>query len=325
MLERLRALPGVTSAAATSVLPFTGVEALRTFALPAPEEPGGTRNVQTAVRWVTPDYLTAMGIRLTEGRDFGPVASSGRDELIVNEAFAEAFLTDRRVGAILPAGWTPNRTESEVIGVAANVREDADDEPAPAVFVSYRQHPNGLTSSQPFLVVRTTGDPEALATTLRSIAAQEAPTLLLGSVMTLDARLARRLTRPRLYAVVVGSYAVFALTIAGVGLFGLLSGAVTARRREIGVRAALGASPRSIVGLVVSQGLAISAAGIAIGLLAAIGLSRFLGSLVYGISPTDAVSLTLVGVVLFVIAALACLLPAVRAARIDPLRALRGQ
>jgi predicted permease len=324
VLERLQAVPGVTTAAATSVLPLTMVEALRSFNLPAPDEPGGTRTVQSAVRWVTPDYLATMGVRVIEGRDFGATPLSGRDELIVNEAFAEAYLTDQRVGAILPVGFVPNSSESEVIGIAANVRQDADEQPSPEVFVTYRQRQDGLTSSQPFLVVRTQGDPGALAATLRSLVEQEDTSIFVDSVMTMDARLMRSLTRPRLYAVVVGSYALFAVTIAGVGLFGVLSFTVAARRREIGVRAALGATPRSIITLVVTQGLGITLAGVTIGLAAAAGLSRFLASLVYGISPTDAATLAAVAVLLLLIAALACFLPARRAARIDPLRALKG-
>jgi putative ABC transport system permease protein len=324
VLERLQSISGVTTAAVTSVLPLTGTEALMSFGLPAPNEPGGTRTVQTAVRWVTPDYLKTMGIPVTEGRNFGATPASGRVEAIVSEAFADAYLTDGRVDAILPVGFVPDRDESEVIGIAADVRQNADDQPSPEVYLTFRQHPDGLRSSQPFLVVRSTGDPEALAATVRSVVEQEEPSIFVDSVMTMDARLMRSLTRPRLYAVVVGSYALFAVTIAGVGLFGVLSYAVAARRREIGVRTALGATPRSIVGLVVGQGLGITTVGVAIGLTAAVGLSRFLASLVYGISPTDLATLVLVAALLLVIAALACFLPALRAARIDPLRALKG-
>ncbi|HJN43354.1 MAG: ABC transporter permease [Vicinamibacterales bacterium] len=324
VLDRLRSTPGVTTAAATSVLPLTFTESLRTLSLPSSEAPGGTAEVQIAVRWVTPHYLDALGIRVVEGRGFDAASPSGRDELIVNEAFADAYLRERRVGAVLPVGLVPDSTESEVIGIVANLQPDANERPSPEVYLTYRQRQDGLTSSRPYIVVRTTGDPEALTATLRSVVEQEDASIFVDSVMTMDARVMRSLTRPRLYAVVGGSYALFAVMIAGVGLFGVLSHTVATRRREIGVRTALGATPASVVALVVTQGLGITVAGVAIGLPAVTGLSRFLAALVYGVTPTDLGSLAMVAVLLLVIAALACVLPARRAARIDPLKALKG-
>lgn len=324
VLDRLRSIPGVTTAGATSVLPFTFTESLRTLSLPSPDTPGGTAEVQIAVRWVTPDYLGTMGIRVVEGGDFGSTSPSGRDELIVNEAFADAYLRDRRVGAVLPVGLGPDSTESEVIGVVANVQPDADVGSSPEVYVTYRQRQDGLPSSRPYVVFRTKGDPESLAATLRSVVEQEDASIFVDSVMTMDARVMRSLTRPRLYAVIVGSYALFAVTIAGVGLFGVLSYAVAMRRREIGVRTALGAAPGAIITLVVKQGLGITVAGVLIGLVGATGLSRFLAALVPGMTLTDLGSLVMVAVVLLVIASLACFLPARRATRIDPLKALKG-
>jgi len=181
-----------------------------------------------------------------------------------------------------------------------------------------------LYASDISLVVRTAGDPVALVPALRSIAQQAAPSAPLESIMTMEDRMSESLARPRLYAVLLGTFAAFALAIAGIGLFGVLSYTVAQRAREIGVRAALGAQVRDIVGLVLKQSLATAAVGIASGLGASLWLTRALQGYLYGVTPRDAVSFAAVAVVLLIIAALASVVPARRAARVDPVRVLRG-
>jgi ABC-type antimicrobial peptide transport system permease subunit len=158
---------------------------------------------------------------------------------------------------------------------------------------------------------------------IRTIVREQAPTLVLDSVMTMDERLMSSLARPRAYALVVGGIAASALAIALVGLFGVLSYSVAQRSREIGVRTALGARPGDVVVLVLRTGMTITAAGLAVGLAGALAAGQSLSRILYGVSPFDPVTFVTVPVVLILAAALACVAPARRAASIDPIRALR--
>jgi len=151
----------------------------------------------------------------------------------------------------------------------------------------------------------------------------EAPAIALDSVMTMEDRVMTSLAKPRLYAVVLVGFAVFALLIAGVGLFGVLSYAVALRTREIGVRTALGAQARDIVWLVLRQAAVIAVIGIAVGLWTSFAASRYLSAFLYGVEPHDAVSFGAVSILLVVVTVAACIVPARRAARVDPLQALR--
>jgi ABC-type antimicrobial peptide transport system permease subunit len=159
---------------------------------------------------------------------------------------------------------------------------------------------------------------------VRSIARQAAKAAAVDSIMTLEDRTAETLTRPRLYAVLLGTFAAFALAIAGVGLFGVLSYSVAQRSREIGVRSALGARVRDIIGLVVGQSMAIAITGLAIGLVASAWLMGLLQKFLFGVTPHDFVSFGAVAGVLLLVAAVASVVPARRAARVDPVQVLRG-
>jgi ABC-type antimicrobial peptide transport system permease subunit len=174
------------------------------------------------------------------------------------------------------------------------------------------------------LVVRTTGDPAALAPTLHTIVRDEASSLVVDSVMTMEDRLMSSLARPRTYAFVLGTFALFALAIAGVGLFGVLSYGVAQRTREIGVRTALGARAADIVSLGVRQGIVMTAVGLAIGPASAALTVQWLSTVLYGVSPHDPATFFTVAIVLTAVAAIACAAPVWRAARIDSLKALRS-
>jgi putative ABC transport system permease protein len=191
------------------------------------------------------------------------------------------------------------------------------------MFTSYRQL-GAMFPVNVFLIARTNGDPRLIAPSLRTLARDEAPALALDSVMTMEDRVMSSLARPRTYALVLGGFAFFALTIAGVGLFGVLSYSVAQRTREIGVRTALGARTGDVVVLVVKQGTAITLAGVAVGMIAAAVLVRSLVTILYGVKPYDSLTFAAVPIAVLAVAALACAAPAVRAAKIDPLRALRS-
>jgi ABC-type antimicrobial peptide transport system permease subunit len=190
------------------------------------------------------------------------------------------------------------------------------------MFSSYRQF-GEMRPDSIFFIARATGDPSVLAPAVRAIVREQAPGLVLDSIMTMEDRLMSSLSRPRAYAFVLGGFATFALAIAAVGLFGVLSYGVAQRSREIGVRTALGAQTVDIVAIVLRSGLTITAAGLAAGLATAALLVGSLSKILYGVGPFDPATFIVVPMVLALAAAVACVAPARRAARIDPIRALR--
>jgi hypothetical protein len=254
--------------------------------------------------------------------------------LVVNQSFARKYLGDRPIGFHIPqrggrAGlrFRDTRTDWEVVGVVDDMRQDSVDAPLqPELFASFAQiAPEGIRNLNvdPILVIRTAADPASYVPTLRTLVREEAPASALDSVMTMEDRVMTSLARPRLYAVVLVGFAVFALLIAGVGLFGVLSYTVALRTREIGVRTALGAQARDIVWLVLRQAAVIALIGIAVGLWTSFAVSRYVSAFVYGVGPHDALSFGAVSVLVVVVTVAACIVPARRAARVNPLEALR--
>ena len=201
-------------------------------------------------------------------------------------------------------------------------RRSVTDIPQPEIYLSLPQQP--IVGSDIAIVVRSEADPRTVVPLLRSIVHQEDRTVPVESVRTLADLVSESLAKPHLYAVLLGTFAALALAIAGVGLFGVLSYNVAQRAREIGVRSALGAQPRAIVGLVVWQSVKIAGAGLAVGLLCAFWFARALQKFLYGLTPHDPVTFVEVAIVLLAVAALASYVPARRAAHVDPVKVLRG-
>ena len=318
ILDRL-AQGGVTRAAAATALPFTGAEMLSSF--PVKKRDGSMVQVQAGVRQVTEGYFGALGQRIMEGRAFTPEDGAGGQKVaIVNREFSRKYLDGRALGWTLPG---VNETTVPIVGVVEDTaRNSVGDAAQPDVYFPIARQP--LSASDIHLVVRTSGDPIGFVPTLRSIAREAAPAAPLESIMTMEDRRSASLARPKLYAVLLGTFAAFALAIAAVGLFGVLSYTVAQRSREIGVRAALGAQVSDIVGLVARQSMAIAGAGVAAGLVASFWLTQALQKFLFGVSARDGASFAAVAAVLLVVAALASIVPARRAARVDPVSVLRG-
>jgi len=325
LLARVRAVPGVEAAGFTTSLPLTPGETLAGFPMRSART-GTTVAVQAAIRQVSPGFFAALRLRIVQGRGFTEQdAMASAPVVVVNEAFARQYLDDSPVGERIPSTFLEGYTEAEVVGVVADVHHRSVTDPAhPEIYRSFRQFSQGLLHDEPTLAIRTTTDPGRFAPILRSLVRDLDPTLALDSVMTMDARVGTSLARPRLYAVLLGSFAFFALAVAGVGLFGALAYSVAQRSREIGVRTTLGATPGTIVRMVVGQGLRIAVAGIVLGLVTSFIVARSLAAFLYGVQPHDAASFALVPVLLVLVALAACVVPARRAARVDPLRVLKG-
>lgn len=338
VIERLEAAPGVRAVAFTSEAPLTPGGSTSSMTLPARDTASGPIKIQASPRIVSPAYFSALGLRVLVGRALADSdTASSQPVVVVNETFASTYLgerwtaaaQDRVLGGTVPMGvWGTSQTgrNAVIVGVVEDVRYiGARIVSLPEMYFASNQLPFGMRSPVGTLLVRADGDRSLVASELRAALRDADSTLVAAPVMTLEDRLLMTsLARPRLYAVLLGAFAIVAVVVTGVGLFAVLSFVVAQRTRELGVRAALGARRVDLVGLVIQQGLAVAVAGTIAGLIAAAWLVRFLSALLFGVTSHDAVTYVVVPVVLIVVSLLACLAPALRAARLDPLRALRS-
>jgi predicted permease len=291
VVERLKAMPGVIHVAFSNAIPFTSGESLSSF--PVKRRDGSSVQVQTGVRQVSVGYFAALGQRVVDGRGFtAEDENAPQMPVVVNREFSRKYLDGRAVGWGLPVQLKPGvraETGRPIIGVVDDtVRRDVTDAAQPEVYYVVSHRPEAGSQQQVraddvMLLVRTSSDPRPIIPSLRDIAQSAAPTAPLESILTMRDRVADSLARPRLYAILLGAFAGFALAIAGVGLFGVLSYSVAQRSREIGVRAALGAQVRDIVGLVLRQSMGIALTGVVAGIVASFWITRALKQFLYGV------------------------------------------
>lgn len=319
LVERLEHLPGVTGVAMSTALPFQKESGRMTLGFTTTNADGTPTPAQASENDVTPSYFDLMGMRLVEGRllEDGDRTRGPRPPVVVNEAFARAYLGERRLGPFANGG--------EVVGIVQDIRDRGSRDPVdPQIFTLYSDD-QALLLRPSAVYIRTAGDPLAAIPLARAAVRQVDARLGLDNVTTMSQRLNAMVAGPRLYAVIVSVFALLALVVAAIGLFGVLAFSVSRRTREIGVRGALGASPSAIARAVLGEGLLLSSVGIVAGLGAAAVSVRYLASILYGVSPYDGAVFTLVPLVLLAIAGLACFVPAQRAARVDPVVALRAE
>src|SRR5438105_5009844 len=328
ILERLRALPGVQAAAATDSLPLTefnritvvDVEGRPPIDLSRVHKPGEVTPVSRPT--VTLDYFNAMGIPLRNGRAFtSQDARPAAGVVIVTEAFEKHhFPGQSAVGKRIRLRSSAEAPWLTVVGVVSDVRQTGlAKDVVPEVYSPELDDAGDALS----FVIRVTGEPAGLISAVRGVVAEVEPNQSLHNLMTMEQRLANTTTSRRLNTVLLGSFAAVALLLAAVGIYGVMSYAVTQRRREIGVRMALGAQKSDVLGLVVGGGLRLALAGVVVGLIGALVLTRYMSSLLYSVKATDPLTFVSVAVALAGVALLACWLPARRASRVDPMEALR--
>jgi putative ABC transport system permease protein len=323
---RLRSVPGVREVAYGNALPLLTSGGFKAFTMPSPMDPSVEVEVNVMQRVVSPGFFAALGLRLTAGRVLAETDTMTSPEVIVvNRSFAAKYLGSKPLGAIVPwMGMCRDYDRWEVVGVVDDMRQGSvSDPPQPELFMPYRQVGCAAAVPDPIIVVRAVDDPLPYVATLRSLVREQSPALVPDAIMTMEDRLMTNLAKPRLYAVVLAGFSGFALVIAGVGLFGVLSYSVAQRTREIGVRTALGAQPADVIRLVLRQVAAILVGGVAVGVWVAFAASRSLTTVLYGVGPHDIASFVAVPVVLGIVTAVACVVPARRAAKVDPLTALR--
>ena len=325
LLARLAETPGVEAAGLVTFLPLTSGEQrviLRVDGGAPPGDPSSPPAARPQV--VSAGYFQAMGMRLVQGRWLTPVEdANGSPVVLVNETFARQYVPNEDpIGRQLDLG----EGTQEIVGVVADVRHAGlDAEPAAEFYGSYRGQFGRFAARGVNLAVRTVGDPLAFVPELRRAVLDLDPALPLDDVMTMDARLSGSVARPRFYALLLGLFATLALVLAAVGVYGILAYTVSQRRREIGIRMAVGARQASILALVLRQGATLTALGLVFGVLAALATTRLLRGLLFGVTPNDMTTFVVAPLVLGAIGLLACYLPARRAARVDPVLALRGE
>ena len=319
--DAVATVPGVAQAGLTSGGPLFGGGDGTSGLLVEGRPPGDPQTrLQVEFYDMDPHYFETLGVRIVRGRNINAGDTFGAAPVaVVNEALARSgFPGEDPIGRRVTVADHP----AEIVGIVADTRPYRPDQATPPqVYWPIAQYPRGAAE----LVMRAPTSLEGFEKTVRARVAEIDPEIQLGSFYTLDAAFERRLVSPRFNMLLVGAFALVAVLLAAIGVYGVVAYSVASRTREIGVRVALGAAPRRIVRQVVRGGMALAAVGLAIGLAGAVAVGRLITTLLYGMPPTD--PLTLVGAVgLFVLVVLvACWVPARRAARVDPVVALRTE
>lgn len=315
-LESIRAQPGVVAAGATNNLPLTGGGGYTKVYVEGQEDTK-PKEVMAGIQLATPDYFRAMGVSLLSGRDFTP---QDKDfVLVVNDTTAKKFWPgENALGKRIR--FQPNGNWATVVGVVADIKAlGLTAEPRTEMFLPVGEN----TFRTGFVVVRTNAGTEAMIPSLRAAVLAIDKDMAVFNIKTLETLVSESIAQPRFNMVLLAIFAGLALILAAVGIYGVMSYSVTQRTQELGVRMALGAQRRDIFSLVLKQGIILALIGVAIGLAGAIGLSKVLGSVLYGISATDPVTLISVAVIMVAVALMACFFPARKATKVDPLTAMR--
>jgi len=330
VLEKLRAVPGVRDAATTGALPLEGWPDGMPFQIEGRSFVDVANRPDCGFKPVSPSYLSALGMRLVKGRWLAESDTSGALPVtVINATMAKRDFKDQDpigkrilIQQIIP-GQPALGPEIpwQVVGVVADEKAHNLEGSSAGLYVSYKQSP----STNAALVVRGAMDPTHLVKSIEMAIWQLNKNQALDDIKTLEQIKSDSLGDNRLRAILVGTFAALALLLAAIGVYGVISYSVAQRTHEIGVRAALGASHWDQLSLVLKTGMSLTAAGLAIGVLGALGLTHLLSSLLFGVSPRDPGTLLLVSGLLAAVAATACYIPAHRAARVDPAVALRHE
>jgi putative ABC transport system permease protein len=317
VLERLQANPATARSAMVFPMPLRGSNASTGVEIEGEPEGNRTNRAPAELNMVSPEYFETIGLRLIKGRGFTASDADGQlPVVIINERLAKEF------GDVDPIGRRINLGDwVTVVGVVSDARRQSlEASPKPNVYLPYQQF------TLPFMsvVVQTDGAPAAVGSAVKAVVREVDPDLPVETVRTIEQIIELSTGQPRFRTLIIAAFAALALLLAAIGIYGLVSFSVSQRTAEMGVRLALGASPRQVGALVLRQGLALAMLGIVIGVVAAAVGARLVSSLLYETSATDPTVYGGLALLLLTIAALACYVPARRAMRVDPMRALRA-
>lgn len=327
-VTRLRLVPGVRAAAYANQLPMVNLIDTAGGLWPTPDPMRAPLPTGQDARFVSKEYLDVMGIRVLAGRGFGENDAPGQPRvLLVNQALADrSFPGENPVGRLVYIGRDP--TPWEIVGIVDNVRQlGLDRAPEPQFFADLRQwSSNGsLFPVGAYYAIRVDGDAAAIISNVRNIVRDLDTQAALFNIASMEQLVATTISRPRMYAVLLGIFAAVGVVLAAIGVYGVMAYSVTQRTREIGIRMALGAQRLQVMGLVLRQSMVLTVLGIALGLAGAAAVTRYLEGLLFGLTPLDPMTFIVVSVMFASVAAFASYLPARRATKIDPLTALRWE
>ncbi len=335
LVERLQTLPQVRAVGYVEALPNTMVSGRSVPLRTTPQMPASIRRGMPGAfaaeapdtRLVSKDFLSSLGIQAIAGRTFGENDGRGQPQvLVINETLARSGLLGatplgRHVYALGDRPW-------EVIGIVGDVRQFGPAQRAePQLFIDFRQVPESLRLSGVglYFTVRVDGDSTALVPNVRTISRELDSQTIVDNIAPLEQLVSNAVARPRLYAVLLGIFAIVAVLVAAIGIYGVMSHAVTRRTREIGIRVALGANRPAVMALILRQSLVLTAVGITLGAGGAVALTGSLEHMLFGIKPLDAPTYAAVSVLYAAVATVAAYVPARRATQVDPLIALRDE
>jgi putative ABC transport system permease protein len=329
-LNRIRSLPGVVSTAATNALPLGGTTLKNVLQIPGRKANEPATREGTATQIVSPDYFATIGIKLLKGRFFSEQdTAQSPPVLMINQALAKRFgVEGEPVGTQVRFGGDRfAKLSFTIVGVIGDTKHKGpDSQPGPECYVPLAQVPESdlpLLGRSPFFVVRTAADPATLIATIQSLAAAIDKDQPVYNVRTMEQMYSQSIAQPRFLTALLSIFGALALLLATIGVYGVMAYSVAQRTHEIGIRIALGAQAGHVLRLVMGQALLLTGAGVSLGLIAALALSRYLSSLLYEITPTDPATYAGVALLLSAAALLASYIPACRGVRVDPIVALR--
>ena len=330
LTQRLEAIPGVRSAGAIFGLPLTGFG----YSITAYSVDGRrlsndeASHLSTQIRVVTPDFFRTMGIPVRRGRGITAADRAGAPPvMVVNDAAAKllwpgADALGHQLVLGTKLGLGGERAGGEVVGVIGNLKDAGlASSPEPTIYLAHAQFPTGYMS----VALRTAGDPLLASRAAQRALAATDPDVPLFRLRSMDQLMAASVAQPRLYTVLLGLFAVVAMLLVAVGLYGIVAQGVAQRRRELGIRLALGARAREVVSLIVRQGIALVVGGLVLGLIGGLLATRVLRSLLFEVGPHDPLAFGAGALVLLAVSAAACYLPARRATRVDPVEVLKEE
>lgn len=323
ILHRLRSLPQVVSASSISIPPMAGINSGTWYYRSDLPEPPRENRPSGDISIVMTDYFRTMGIPILMGRDFGNLDRFGGTHAgILNRAAVQAlFGSENPLGKRLTVSWN-GAGQVEIVGVAADIRHrNPQSKPEPCLFLLNTQLPFPLTS----LVIRTSTDPRGLISAIKAAIREVDPDQGVATIETMDERIANAGAQSRVQAWLLTGFSAIALALACIGIYGVISYSVSERTREIGVRAALGADRLRIFGQILRESMALAGAGVALGLLVSLALTRYMETLLFEIKPADPSVYAGVATMMLIVAAAASYLPSRRAAMVDPVVALRDE
>jgi putative ABC transport system permease protein len=332
--ERVRGIPGVLSAAASSRAPFNGALGMQ-FKIegrpaPDPGTPGGAMNA--AYMALTPNYFATLRIPILEGRDFTAADTAAAPLVaIVNKAMVQRWWPNQNpIGQRIRLDFVPDEQPREIVAVVGDTRlSQAQRTAPPMIYIPHLQQtktwegPYWDYRAMMVFTLRTAGDPLRLANAVRAAVAEVDPSKPAGNIRTVEQSLSDQVGTRRVYMMLLSIFGVVAAVLAAIGIYGVMAYAVTQRTREIGIRMALGASSGSVFKLVVRQALLLVLIGLILGLAGSFALTRYLANQLYGVTPTDPATFAGVSVGLVLVAVLASLIPTRRAVTVDPTVTLR--